>query len=200
MLLFRLIIRKILLFLNDIPRFNITIQYILRPIYKHKRFISATLKNISYSKNLDYGCGEGLFSNCFIQSKYIGYDPAIKKITYAQKRFVNYKFLSEIPDFRMFDLFFFNLVLHHMTPSQVHTLINKVSKSIERNAHLMIIEGKPIYQQKNYIYKLILRIEAKIHYSELRPINFYKEELQNNGFALVDERDLGAGYLLLFKR
>jgi len=200
MFLLKSITTKCLLFLNAIPQFNIKVQHIIRPIGKHKQIISAALKNVSYSKMLDYGCGEGVFSSCFIQSKYVGYDSAVKKITYAKKKFVNYKFQSEVPDFRIFDLFFFNLVLHHMSPSQVRTLINQIAKSSKRNTYLMIIEAKPIHQQNNYIYKLILYVESKIHYSEPRSINFYKQEMQSNGFALIEAKDFGAAYLLLFKK
>jgi 2-polyprenyl-3-methyl-5-hydroxy-6-metoxy-1,4-benzoquinol methylase len=194
------LINSILLWLINIPQLNIKFQYISRPINKHKKALSSILKNIIYSRVLDYGCGEGFFSDCFSQSKYCGYDIDIKKIIYAKKRFVNYKFLTEIPEFSMFDLFFFNNVLHHMNPSHASLLINEVSKSTKRNAHLMIIELKPKYQQTSFIYKLILHIESSIHYSEPRPVNFYKQEMQNSGFALIDKKDLGAFYLLLFKK
>lgn len=194
------ITKNILIFLLGIPKFNIIIQYILRPINKHKQIILAALKDISYSKILDYGCGEGLFSGCFCESKYIGYDPAVKKIIYAKKRFVYYQFLSENPNFRIFDLFFFNNVLHHMNQEQVGMLIKNVSKSTKRNTHLMIIELKPIHQQTSYIYKLILFVESKIHYSEPRSVNFYKHAIKNNGFDLIYEKDLDIFYLLLFKK
>ncbi len=195
-----LLINSILLRLINIPYFKIRITHILAPINKHKRVLLDVLKNINYSKVIDYGCGEGIFSDCFSPSKYCGYDPAVKKITYAKKKFVNREFRSGIPELCIFDLFFFSNVLHHMNPSQIGSLINEVSRSAKKNAYILILELKPRYQQTSYIYKLILLVEAKIHYSEPRPVNFYARSIQNNGFALIDKKDLGAFYLLLFKK
>jgi len=186
--------------LMDIPKLNIIIAYILRPIFKHRRIVRTMLNDIIYSKILDYGCGEGLFSNCFVKTKYIGYDPAVKKIIQAKKIFSNYKFLSEIPDFHVFDLFFFNSVFHHMKPNEVQIIIENVAKYAKHNSRLMIIELKPIYQQTNFILKLILHLESRIHYSEPRAQSFYEQEMQNQGFALTDKKDLGAYYLLLYKK
>lgn len=200
MLLIKSIIKKSVLWLIDIPQLNFKIQHIVRPINEHKQAVLTTLKNISYSKVLDYGCGEGFFSDCFSNSKYCGYDTNIKKITYAKKKFVNYKFLSEIPEISMFDLFLFCFILHHMNSGQIRALLGEVSRSAKRKAHLIIIEAKPIYQQTNFIYKLIQYIESIIHYSEPRPVNFYKQEIQKSGFMFIGEADLGACYLLLFKK
>jgi len=108
MLPIKSVIKKTLLFLINVPEINMKVQHILRLVDEHKQTVIAALKNINYLKIIDYGCGEGFFSDCFNQSKYYGYDPNINKIIYAKKKFINYKFLSESPDFRMFDLFFFN--------------------------------------------------------------------------------------------
>jgi hypothetical protein len=187
--------------LIDIPNVNIIIQYIIRPINKHKKTVMNILKNISYAKVLDYGCGEGFFSDCFSQSKYCGYDPDIKKITYAKKKFANYKFLSEIPKINLFDLFFFNNVFHHMNPDEISMFLKDFSPSAQNGTHIIIIELKPVDQHQNYIYKLIIKyFESKIHYSELRSVDFYKQLMQKNKFLIVEEKDIDPFYFLLFKK
>lgn len=199
MLFIKSIIKKSVLWLIDIPQLNIKIQYVFRPINKHRKVITDVLKNINYSQAIDYGCGEGLFSVCFDRSKYNGYDTDIKRIICAKKMFQGYKFFSKLHTGEDYDLFFFNNVLHHINLSQIRDLLSWVVNFSRKETTIMIIELKPTYEQNNLFCRLMLDLESSIHYSKQRPVDFYKREFKKAGYELIYKKDLGVFFLLLFR-
>lgn len=200
MLFIKSIITKSVLWLIDIPQLNIKIQYIFRPIKKHRKIVTDVLKNVNYSQAIDYGCGEGLFSVCFDRSKYNGYDTDIKKIIFAKKMFQGYKFLSKLHTGEYYDFLFFNNVLHHINSGQIRDLLAWISNFPIKETNIMIIEVKPTYEQKSIFCRLILDLESRIHYSQQRSVDFYKRELKKAGFELIYKQDLGIFFLLLFRK
>jgi SAM-dependent methyltransferase len=171
----------------------VKIQQSLRPLKKHKIILTELLQEVSHARVLDYGCGEGIFANCFAPDKYLGYDPDCKRIDYAEKQFPKYSFTTQKPNLSDFDLLFFNNVWHHLTEAQIKNLLRGLTAG-----KIMLLELTPPNEQRGAFFKLILWLEAKTHYSQPRTASFYNELLKRRGFTLRQSKDLGRFFLQIY--
>ncbi|MDR1324359.1 MAG: class I SAM-dependent methyltransferase [Candidatus Margulisbacteria bacterium] len=187
------VFKSILLSVINNPAWNVRIQQRLRPLKKHKIILAELLREIPRARVLDYGCGEGIFADCFAPDKYLGYDPEPKRIDYAKKQFPEYSFTAQKPNLNDFDLLFFNNVWHHLTEAQIKNLLRGLTAG-----KIALLELKPPSEQRGVFFKLILWLEAKTHYSRPRKASFYNELLKRHGFTLQQNRDLERFFLQLY--
>ena len=174
--------KKLLRLIVGTSFLNIPIQYVLVPIASHKKKLIELLRGIDYNKALDYGCGEGMFCKCFTASRYHGFDIDEERINYAKNKYKDHGFSNDIPSLAAYDLIFFNNFLHHIDEKNIELLFNEISKTKKTNTHIVIIELLPIVEQRNFLFKMILKLEAYTHYSNPRSLEYYRSVLQQNGF------------------
>jgi 2-polyprenyl-3-methyl-5-hydroxy-6-metoxy-1,4-benzoquinol methylase len=187
------IFKSALLSIINNPELNVKIQYSLRPVKRHKIILAELLREIPQARVLDYGCGEGFFADCFESSKYYGYDLEQWRIAYAKEHFPQYTFSAEKPELKNFDVVFFNNVWHHLSENQIKALLQEMTVQ-----KIILIELKPSNEQRGWLFKLILWLEANLHYSNPRKSAYYIELLKSNGFALRQNKDLGRFFLQVY--
>lgn len=174
--------KRLLRFILRTSFLNIPIQHIVVPVFLHKKKLARILSNITYHKALDYGCGEGTFSTCFTAQKYHGFDIDAERISYSKSKYRDHAFSTDIPVLQEYDLIFFNNFLHHINEENIESLLKKISEAKKDNTHILIIEMFPPAEQKSFLFRIVLKLEAYTHYSNPRPLDYYRKVLQKYGF------------------
>ena len=111
-------------------------QGLLSPFLQKIRFkeISKNIKkdfsNLNEVDVLDYGCGDGYFSNIFSKEKYVGYD-LDENIIYKNKKKGNgYVFETRINEQKKFDVIILSAVLEHLPdPNGIMIKLKKMLKN-----------------------------------------------------------------------
>ncbi|MBI2667162.1 class I SAM-dependent methyltransferase [Candidatus Woesearchaeota archaeon] len=108
-------------------------------------------------KTLDFGCGIGQYSYLF--NDYLGVDIDKDNIEFARNKF-NRKFqvienISDIKE-KKFDQVFSTMTLHHISDKELMIIFNEISKLLNKNGKLLIIDHIEVGLQKNPLGRFIL--------------------------------------------
>ncbi|MBZ9577919.1 class I SAM-dependent methyltransferase [Patescibacteria group bacterium] len=162
------------------------LQFLTRTIKEEKRQIeNSVLQKLETDNNriLDFGCGEGLFSNLFKNGKvkYFGADRDFDSINFAKKfhKLDSYVACNENLCFKdkMFAFIMLNNVLHHMSQKEVARLASEIKRVMQKKAFLIVIELAQRREQKGPLFRLVTYIENKI-----KKINYCSEKLLRDVF------------------
>lgn len=152
--------------------FHFGLQFLTRSIQKHKEAIRRfILQHVSGNdiRILDFGCGEGIFSNIFkdrSKIKYIGVDKDFNSISFAKKVYKSNSYVASNENLcfknSVFDFVILNNVLHHMNQDEVANLILEIKRLMNKKAFLVIIELAPRNRQKGFFFRVVTYAEEKI--------------------------------------
>ncbi len=192
-------IRKIRLFVL----LHFAIQFISRPIIKQRNAIRDSVLQHAGSRRslvLDFGCGEGIFSDIFRDETNIAYVEVDKSIDFLRFSKSNNKNNSCILSNEKlcfkncaFDFVILNNVLHHMTYDEISRLLSEVSRTLKGTGFIIIMEMVPLNQQKGIHCKIITFIERK-----LKKINYFQINILDrflNQFTLIEEKRVGDNFI-----
>lgn len=113
---------------------------------------------------LDFGSGVG--SNCvlFSSEKYVGMDIDERRVTYATKKYPNYRFIhfheDKVPfQGQSFDYILMVAVLHHISSDKIAKYLNALTKILKPDGKMIILEPcfMPRYRYRNWFMKIIDR-------------------------------------------
>lgn len=134
------------------------IQFLIRPIGEIKAILRSFVLQHSNKKKikiLDFGCGEGIFSNIFRDEKnisYIGVDKCFDCLHFAKMLYRSNSYIvsSEILSFKnkIFDFIFLNSVLHHMKHNEIDRLLSEIKRVLNEDGFLIVVELISRSQQK----------------------------------------------------
>lgn len=106
--------------------------------------IAERLKDISYNKVLDVGCGTGLFRDCF-KGNYTGIDVNGEYIKKAQKTKEGVFIEGDATNLPFqdgsFDLIFTLGVLHHLNSEQCEKMLREMLRVCKTGGHILIMDG-----------------------------------------------------------
>ena len=125
------------------------------------------IKKLSKGKEkvLDFGCGNGRFSEIFEKDQYIGVDISFKLIEMAQKKYPEKNFLVidglKLPfKDNSFDLVIAIAVFHHLPSKKLRIKVLKEIKRVLKNDGKLLLTVWYLLE-KPYIWKLILKFAFK---------------------------------------
>ena len=176
--------------------FHYALQFISRSITTHKNSIrDCVLRYAGGRKSLalDFGCGEGIFSDIFRNDKNITFVEAdnnadLLLFSKCKNKNNSYVVSDERLCFRksVFDFVILNNVLHHMTQEGIAQLLFEISRILSKTGYLIIMEMVPRDQQKAFHFKIITFVEEKV-----KKIQYFNPHVLNkflNQFTLIEER------------
>ena len=160
-------------------------------------------------KVLDFGCGNGRFSEIFKKTQYIGVDISSKLIDMAQKKYPRKKFLVidglNLPfKDNFFDLVIAIAVFHHIPSKELRIKVLKEIKRVLKNNGILFLSVWYLLD-KPHIWKLILKLAFKkifkkdktdffdvylpwqnkyLRYFHLFSKRSLKKEIQKSGFSI----------------
>jgi 2-polyprenyl-3-methyl-5-hydroxy-6-metoxy-1,4-benzoquinol methylase len=183
------------------------LQLLVRPIEKYKKIIrNFVLKNADNKiKILDFGCGEGVFSDTFSGRRQIGYielDREYSRVRFAKKIHSSNLYIAGNENLcfkgNSFDFILLNNVLHHMSFEEVSVFLLEAKRLLKNDACLIIIELVPPSKQKGIFLRLVVYLEEKI-----KKINYFNEKiimLVEKEFKKSHEEMIGSNFMLyIFK-
>ena len=165
--------------------FHRELQFVTRKIFCEKEMVQRCIVQSNKQKKiivLDFGCGEGIFSDIIHTAQYVQYvgvDKDFNSIKFAKKA-LKYNcciVANETLCFRnnVFDIVILNNVLHHMTIEKRSLLITEIRRTMNRGALLIVIELVPRREQKGLFFRFITFMEEKFH-----KISYCDREFLNN--------------------
>lgn len=142
----------------------------------------------SYYNILDFGCGEGLFSDILqdrTNFRYISVDKNYSALDFA-KHFSKtniYIASDENICFKegLFKIFILNNVLHHMKKSEIIRIVKEARRVMTQDAYLIVIELVQREFQNGLFFKLVTYWEQKIKnikYCDTEFLNVFLNDFQ----------------------
>lgn len=133
-----------------------------RAYKKLREAIAAHIKDISYNKVLDLGCGTGLFTDCFkgdytgidINEEYIKKARAYKKGTFRTGDATALQFEDET-----FDLVFTLGVLHHLDAGSREKMLKEMRRVCKTGGHILIVDGLVPSNRLNIIGYVLAKLD-----------------------------------------
>lgn len=155
---------------------------------------------------LDFGCGEGIFSNIFNNKKEIKYFEVDKGLNFVKFAKIfhnnnNYVVGNENLCFKsmVFDFVILNNVLHHMDYENIPKFLIDLKRIMKKRSFLIIIELAARYQQKGFLFKLITYIEEKFKKINYCNVDFF-QNLFLKGFGEVSIEKKGVNFTIYLLR
>lgn len=146
---------------------------LLSNFLKKRRFSVA----IKYCKEftLDYGCGDGSFSNYFLVQNYNGYDSDFESLEFAKQSYPKYTFIEKIDLNKKYDTIVLLAVIEHL--NNPVEFLKEISNSLLQNKNSRIVLTTP-----NKYFDSIHHIGARLglfstHAAEEHNIMFNKRDL-----------------------
>lgn len=184
--------------------FHVALQFSTRSIKEHKEAIQTfILQHAAWDDGriLDFGCGEGLFSDLAGGDKnkfgYFGVDKDINSLNFAKiiNRPASYIAGNERLCFKnmTFNFIILNSVMHHMSQAELQVFISEAKRVMREKAVLIIMELLPRDQQRGFFFRIVTYFEEKIKRIVYRDTNAL-ENLFSGDFEMIFSRKMGDNY------
>jgi len=187
-----------------LPLLHHTLQLLTRSIDMEKKTIRDFIFENARNKNiniLDFGCGEGIFSDIFennIKVKYVGADENIKSLFFAKNFYKVNSFVAtkENLSFKnnIFDFVILSNVLHHLNEEIVDCLLNEIKRVLKKDSFLVIIELVEPNKQKGFFFRFVTYLEKKIKRIRYRDRIFF-ESFTTKGFKMYSYESINSNFI-----
>ena len=130
------------------PRVYLIVQGLLGALRSRRILVSEIGRPAPQSRVLDFGCGPGFLIDYLPDCDYVGDDVSTKYIEFAKRNYGHkgefHRITEEQSDFEylgQFDYIFLCGLIHHLSDSQTHRLLNKLNRMLNPKGQLLTLDG-----------------------------------------------------------